>query len=265
MIIALNKRSGCSSSLKLLKVDPYEIDLADGNSIKCSHKASADITIVTPSGKAVLKDVLINILPGPAAPFLLGQSEMRRLRCQGQWQVVEDAISKLNASSGSKRDSAFGTTDVLDKWRQRRIDLAKDEVDSLAGLDSLFAHGGPEPTKSETRRSIERVVEKAASNGAPAWYLSELSDMILKEHSDCFRLSLGLDCPALVQPMVIHIKPAAKFHKLAKRFYPWRRADKVSGLSDPQDVAQWYPDPQPLTLWLPAVHPLEQQDDHTWL
>ena len=134
--------------------------------------------------------------------------------------MLEIAVGKYNASScNTKRDSAFSTTDVLADWRQRRIDLAKDEIDSLAGLDSLFAHGGPEPTKAETRRSIERIVEKAASNGAPAWYVSELSDMLLKEHSDCFRLLLGLDCPALVQPMVIKIKPGAKFPKLAKRFY----------------------------------------------
>jgi len=174
----------------------------------------------------MLPNVSINILPGPVAPFLLGQFELSTLCVPGLWGIVEKAVTRYNSRKKSTaRDSACSARDLLEDWRKRRVDLAKDEVDSLEGLDSLFAHGGPEPTENKLRKSVEDIIVRAVKNGCPPWYAKDLRKCILVDNMDVWRNVLGKDPAARIQPMVINIKNDPKtglpmrFQRVTKRSY----------------------------------------------
>ena len=116
-IIKTNSRA--NPGLQLLDVAPYKIDLADGKFTNCFQKAIADITIITPKGKRTLKNVTMNVLPGPASPLLIGASEIKLLGAPSMWEILGTAISKGNGTQ-AKNESARSAAESLKEWRSRR-------------------------------------------------------------------------------------------------------------------------------------------------
>ena len=113
------------------------------------------------------------------------------------WSLIEDAIRKGAVHKAQKASSA------LEDWKQRRIALSKDEPECLVGVDELYGHGAPSPTNEETRKSIEDIVTRAIKDGASTTYVEKLRKLILIRFANQWRLMLGLDPPAGMEPMVI--------------------------------------------------------------
>ena len=119
-------------ALKLFKVPAYKIDLADGKFIWCTQQAKCDLTIVTKRKKITLNNVLMNVLPGPPSPILIGRVELRRVNLPDMWTLLDRVIqAPSTVPSASANESAFMTSDPLWEWKNRRAALVKDEVDSL--------------------------------------------------------------------------------------------------------------------------------------
>ena len=81
--------------------------------------------------------------------------------------------------------------------------MSKDEPENLVGVDELYAHGASTPTKSQTRGSIQDILTRAEGAGASQSFLQDLKSLILDRFEDQWRLMLGLDPPARMEPMVI--------------------------------------------------------------
>ena len=191
--------------LKLVRVKPYQIDLADGKVTTCTHRAYADVTLVTPGNRMLLQNVQLNVLPGPPSSFLIGRAELDRLRLPCLWTLIGRAVQRTKIAAKPIKENAFGARDPLQEWRDRRTKYAQGEADSLAGLDDFLGHGAPEPTPNELRASVEKIVSRAQTDGAPADFVIKLRKLVLEKHYDVWRLMLGADAPARLIPMQIEL------------------------------------------------------------
>ena len=79
---------------KIKPVAEYSVELVDSTLIKRQTRVLTDLTLITPVGQAKLEQVLFNVVPGPAAPILIGQVELRRMGIPTLWSLIEDAIRK---------------------------------------------------------------------------------------------------------------------------------------------------------------------------
>ena len=122
------------------------------------------------------------------------------------WSLIEDAIRKGAVHEAQKASLA------LEDWKQRRIALSRDEPECLVGIDELYRHGAPSPTNEETRKSIEDIITRAIKDGTLTTYVKKLRKLILTRFANQWRLMLGLDPPARMEPMVIKFD-GEKFQK----------------------------------------------------
>ena len=76
------------------------------------------------------------------------------------------------------------TANKLDDWRRQCISLSKSEPDCLIGVDSIYGHGGRDPTSLETKKRILGIIERAKSKGASNSFLKKLSHLLLVEIRD---------------------------------------------------------------------------------
>lgn len=192
--------------LKLVDVPQYYIDLADGKLVSCTQHAIADITVVTPTTHALLRNVTMNVLPGPISPVLIGRSELLSLQIPDLWDLIEKSCQNKGSPSPKRaRQTAFKASDPLQGWRDRRAELVKGECDSLASLDNLYAQGADEPSPSALKAAVEDILVRAKTAGAPPSFLTKLRELIMVKHYDVWRLILGKDPPARLIPMKIDL------------------------------------------------------------
>ena len=192
--------------LKLVDVPQYYIDLADGKLVSCTQHAIADITVVTPTTHALLRNVTMNVLPGPISPVLIGRSELLSLQIPDLWDLIEKSCQNKGSPSPKRaRQTAFKASDPLQGWRDRRAELVKGEDDSLASLDNLYAQGADEPSPSALKAAVEDILVRAKTAGAPPSFLTKLRELIMVKHYDVWRLILGKDPPARLIPMKIDL------------------------------------------------------------
>ena len=162
-----------------------------------NQKVEADLTLITRTGKVLIPGIIFNVIPGPPAPLLIGEPELKRLGIPHIWTLIEQSIKK------KRKQKACASRGALAQWKERRIAMSKDEPENLVGVDELYAHGASTPTKEQTRNSIQDILTRAKTAGASHTFLQDLKGLILNRFENQWRLMLGLDPPARMEPMVI--------------------------------------------------------------
>ena len=180
-----------------MSVPEYTVLLADNSQVVSNQKVEADLTLITRTGKVLIPGIIFNVIPGPPAPLLIGEPELKRLGIPHIWTLIEQSIKK------KRKQKACASRGALAQWKERRIAMSKDEPENLVGVDELYAHGASTPTKEQTRNSIQDILTRAKTAGASHTFLQDLKGLILNRFENQWRLMLGLDSPARMEPMVI--------------------------------------------------------------
>jgi len=160
----------------------------------------ATLIVVTPFGRCNLTGVVLNVIPGPAQKLLIGRPELRRMGIPTMWSLIDEAIK--NGTKGKQTEVALQTVE-LDNWKKRRQEHEKDEPDCIQAVDQIYGHGGAEPTKKDTLDSMRDILTRAEKSGASSSFLKKLEHLVFVKHKDIWRLMLGRDPPARMEPMVI--------------------------------------------------------------
>ena len=128
-----------------MSVPEYTVLLADNSQVVSNQKVEADLTLITRTGKVLIPGIIFNVIPGPPAPLLIGEPELKRLGIPHIWTLIEQSIKK------KRKQKACASRGALAQWKERRIAMSKDEPENLVGVDELYAHGASTPTKEQTR------------------------------------------------------------------------------------------------------------------
>jgi hypothetical protein len=185
---------------KIFTVPPYTVALADGSTTISKKRVGATLIVVTPFGRCNLTGVVLNVIPGPAQKLLIGRPELRRMGIPTMWSLIDEAIK--NGTKGKQTEVALQTVE-LDNWKKRRQEHEKDEPDCIQAVDQIYGHGGAEPTKKYTFDSMRDILTRAKKSGASVSFLKKLEHLVFVVHKDTWRLMLGKDPPARMEPMVI--------------------------------------------------------------
>ena len=62
-----------------MSVPEYTVLLADNSQVVSNQKVEADLTLITRTGKVLIPGIIFNVIPGPPAPLLIGEPELKRL------------------------------------------------------------------------------------------------------------------------------------------------------------------------------------------
>ena len=146
-----------------IKIVPlYRVRLADGSVTMSSQRVIAEVMLITRMGRCTLLRVRFNIIPGPGGTLLLGQPKLRRMGTPPMWKTIEGAIRY----GGETTRPHTAKQALLKDWKRRRNIQEQDESDCIKQVDSLYGHGGVEPSESETLGLIKEIVDRASKASA---------------------------------------------------------------------------------------------------
>ncbi|ETI41192.1 hypothetical protein F443_13552, partial [Phytophthora nicotianae P1569] len=106
----------------------------------------------------------------------------------------------------------------IDRQLEQLVIRDTDEEEDLVDLDEMLPGAGPDPTGSDLHNAIEKLIRTALDHGFPHLLAPRLRAIVLKH--DIWRLELGNDPPAKVEPLKIRLKDGAKAVKSKPRQYP---------------------------------------------
>ncbi|GMF23876.1 unnamed protein product [Phytophthora fragariaefolia] len=168
---------------------PVEATVAGGSTVTCQDDVTVDIVLQTAVGTVHLREVKCLIMEGSETDFLLGNDTLVSLGIDANQQLEQLAGGDIPEDS-----DPFEADDRSD------VDLSAAEV-----------HG----------KLVE--VGVAADNGFDPAYIAFLHDTVM-EYEDIFRIDIGADPPAEIEPLRIKLVDDAKpFRARARRYAPAQR------------------------------------------
>ena len=175
---------GCKFTLRGID-PPVECSLADGKKTKISQTALVHLSLRTAAGRVNLTEpVECFVLDSDDDEFLLGND------------VLKDAL-------GIDLDRQLELLSCVEP--DDGDDIPEDPVVSDQAVDEALT------------TAIETMIQRALDKGFPQDRVDDLRRVVLAH--DIWRLSLGNDPPARVEPMKVYLKPNAKPYKTKARKY----------------------------------------------
>ncbi|GMF51975.1 unnamed protein product [Phytophthora fragariaefolia] len=166
---------------------PVEATVAGGSTVICQDVVTVDIVLQTAVGTVHLREVKCLIMEGSETDFLLGNDTLVSLGID-----VNHQLEQLAGGDIPEDSDPFEANDRSD------VDLSAAEV-----------HG----------KLVDMVVA-AGDNGFDPAYLAFLHDTVT-EYEDIFRIDIGADPPAEIEPLRIKLVDDAKpFRARARRYAP---------------------------------------------
>ncbi|ETL82072.1 hypothetical protein L917_17701, partial [Phytophthora nicotianae] len=159
---------------------PVEVVVAGGNRMQCHEKVHVDLQIVTAAGPLQLTNIECLVLEAPEEELLLGKTTLQ--------------------SIGVDLDGIF------EQLAQQRLEDAEAEADDVPG-DDVEVLGTA--TDDEVEQVLHRLVDDAVDEGFDEALADDLRTLVL-DYEDIFRLRLGRDEPADVQPLEVCLEPEAQ-------------------------------------------------------
>jgi hypothetical protein len=169
-------------------IEPADISfmLADGSNVYVKFTALLDLHILTIAGPVVVRRHRVHVADKPMPDVLLGHPQLLCLGINVEKQICDIAVGDQSEFVGVPLTS----------------NKPADELDSDTvefGIDDA----------SEVVASLEAAVHRAESNDAPSSFIDGLR-ILTHNYSDIFRLKLGHDPPANVEPLCIELVPGAE-------------------------------------------------------
>ena len=216
------------------RVEPVEFELGDDHVAVAEEIAYLDLQLQAAHAPIMIRRVRTYVLPGVSDRVLFGIPELDLLEYQRPVDWLDD-LSKKGALDISATEHARGM-DNAEVQRACRVavrqspdDVAKTWPAASSDDEDVPEEGmrkdavlPPGAANDALEKALMQMVQRAEQNGAPKRILQQLKTLVL-EYQDVFRLELGHDPPASVEPMRIElIDEAEVFGKTqhARRFAP---------------------------------------------
>ncbi|OWZ04566.1 hypothetical protein PHMEG_00023512, partial [Phytophthora megakarya] len=169
---------------------PLEVVGAGGNRMLCYEKVKVDLQIVTAAGPLQLSNVECLVLEAPEEELLVGRTTLQ--------------------SIGVDLDGVF------EQLAQQNLDVEEAEADDIpsAHVELLGAD-----EDDEVRVELHRLVDDAVEAGFEPTRTEALRQLVL-DFADVFRLRLGRDEPADVQPLEVRLEAGSLPYRSGVRRYP---------------------------------------------
>ncbi|KAE9358743.1 hypothetical protein PF008_g2540 [Phytophthora fragariae] len=169
---------------------PIQVVAAGGSVMLCREKVQIDLQIVTAAGPFALANIECLVLDAPEEELLLGKTTLQ--------------------SIGVDLDGVF------EQLAQQHIDAAEAEADDVPS-SHVEVLGTAEEDEVET--VLHRLVDEAIEGGFDADHGDELRRIVI-DYADVFRLRLGHDEPADVEPLEVRLEAGAQPYRSGVRRYP---------------------------------------------
>ncbi|KAG3097185.1 hypothetical protein PI125_g15759 [Phytophthora idaei] len=175
--------------LRTTMIDPpVEVVAAGGNTMLCHEKVQVDLQIVTAAGPLRLTKCLV--LDAPEEELLLGRTTLQ--------------------SIGVDLD------DVFEQLAQQSIEAAEAEADDIPS-DHVDVLGTREDNEVET--VLHGLVDEAIATEFEPTRAEDLRNLV-REYSDVFRVRLGHDAAAEVEPLEVRLVDGVQPYRSGVRRYP---------------------------------------------
>ncbi|RAW21664.1 hypothetical protein PC110_g21891 [Phytophthora cactorum] len=177
--------------LRTTMIDPpVEVVAAGGNTMLCHEKVQVDLQIVTAAGPLRLTNIECLVLDAPEEELLLGRTTLQ--------------------SIGVDLDGVF------EQLAQQSIEAAEAEADDIPS-DHVNVLGTREDNEVET--VLHGLVDEAIAAGFEPTRAEDLRNLVM-EYSDVFRVRLGHDAAAEVEPLEVRLVGGAQPYRSGVRRYP---------------------------------------------
>ena len=90
------------------------------------------------------------------------------------------------------------------EWRRRLREKYEHEPRSLDLLDDVYGHGAQDAGEKARIAAMYDALKRARDAGASDGFVKKLSELILDKYPHIFRINLGADSAARVEPMKIN-------------------------------------------------------------
>ncbi|OWZ05895.1 LOW QUALITY PROTEIN: hypothetical protein PHMEG_00021933 [Phytophthora megakarya] len=169
------------------------VKVTGGAEFVCRESATLDLKLTTAAGPLHLPQVPVVVLEGPEEEFLLG--------CVTLKEIGIDIDHLLEQLAGGAQAGEIG---------------AADEEDLPPEEELRFEAEGDVTT------AMENLVEQAVANWFAEAHVEGLRELV-HEFPDVFRLHVGIDSPADVEPLEVQVVPGATPFRCKLRKYPERQ------------------------------------------
>ncbi|KAF4128207.1 RNase H-like domain found in reverse transcriptase [Phytophthora infestans] len=178
------------ANLPVEHVDPpVRVVVAGGSMMLCHEKVHINLQIVTAAGPLALTNIECLVLDANEEELLLGRTTLQSI------------------------DVDFD--DVFERLAQQHIDAAEAEADDVPSdyVDVLGAEAD-----AEVEPVLQQLVDEAVEAGSDAAHADNLRRIVV-DYADIFRLRLGQDEPADVEPLEVRLEPGAEPYRSGARHY----------------------------------------------
>ena len=216
----LDKSPACRKKLRRIPTKVY--DLADPeHQMECNKIIYLTFSFVTKAGRLNVRGAAAHVTDADLHEVLIGREILRILGID-----PEDSLKELIRTKGGEQDHEVTvvasdstiTTDITNHSAKRTV------VEENSLCETLGEEGeDPTPISLQAKHSmisaIDNMVTEAAAEGLAQEYTDRLR-RILDKNKSIWRLSVGLDEPAMVTPMDVRLEPNAEPVRCKARRYP---------------------------------------------
>jgi transposase InsO family protein len=187
-----------STVIRVLLQPPVSVELAGGMTMSCTESVTIDVRIQTTAGLLNLRKVRCLVLEGHENEFLLGRETLKEIGID-----LDAMIDQLGGTSVIARGDC---DDLEDDY----VVVSHDQGDGVpaegSGVDEVDA-------------LLENMLQEAMEEGFDPGMEESLRTLVA-EYKDVWRVRLGQDEPARVEPMRVQLRDDAEPHRSATRKYP---------------------------------------------
>ena len=221
-------------------VPEVQFEMGDARRVATTKVIIIDLQLLTRHCPVTIRRVSAYVLPGEATTMLLGEPELARLgyKDPSTWleELAENATIDVQAVAPlGEEDAAKAAPQRIKRLRVLRAgespqsQPSDDELDTACSSEEDVPEQGvrldKEPMGPNERDALElalvAMLRRAEENGAAPATVARLKEVVMK-YEDIFRLELGHDPPARVEPMVIELldESGVATQPRARRFAP---------------------------------------------
>ncbi|GMF14713.1 unnamed protein product [Phytophthora fragariaefolia] len=181
---------GLGAAVELRKLSPLvKVQVAGGALMLCRSAVTLNLRIETAAGPLNLRNVPCLVQDGDEDEFLLGGKTMRDIGID-----IDRLFEQL--ADGDRVNEADGN------------DVSDNDTELHFAMDMEDNH-----------RHFDRMLDEAREAGFEPSLLEEFRALVY-EYADVWRVHIGADPPAAVEPLVAQLRPGAQPYRSGTRKYP---------------------------------------------
>ena len=238
--------------------EPFRVELAvDGYQVLCANYFMLKYVLHIAMGFIHVPVDKIFVLDAPMRYMLVGRPALKSLGIDVEAQLNSLALQE-DAPPVRKRTSAYfvkqkdlGTGYTIE-YNAADVNLTKEDLEfELYDEDILGL-----VTDQEHQKGLEDLIARAMEAGLPVEHEGAIRDLVY-EYSDVFRVKLGQDPPAKVNPWIVYKKEKAVPVRCATRIYTPKKREFLKKFMDELVEANMMKK-NDHSRWASAAHPVSK-------